>query len=109
MIERRKHSRANIHCRVFFEYSDAHDKEVSQDIGMALDISEKGMLLESNAPIHASTIKVMVPTKEKDTVEVMGNVIYSIPMSDERYHTGIVFHEPGDNTARLVKLLRGKP
>ena len=109
MIERRKHPRVNIHCRVFFECRDAHDKEVSQDIGMALDVSEKGMLLESNAPIHASTIKVIVPVKEKDAVEVMGNVIYSIPMSDEQYRTGIVFHESGNNAAKLVKILSDKP
>jgi len=108
MIERRKQSRTSIHCRVFFQCSDAPDKEVSQDIGIALDISDKGMLLESNAPIHASTIKVIVPVKEKDAVEVMGNVIYSIPTSDERYRTGIVFHEPGDDMARLVATLSAK-
>ena len=108
MIERRKHLRKNIHCHVFFECSDAHGKKVSQNIGMALDISEKGMLLESNAPIHASTIKVIVPVKEKDAVEVMGNVIYSIPTSDERYRTGIVFNEPGDDMARLIATLSAK-
>jgi hypothetical protein len=58
MLERRIHPRKNIHCRVFFECSDVKSKEVSQDIGLALDISEKGMLLESSRPIHASTIKV---------------------------------------------------
>jgi hypothetical protein len=105
MIERRKHSRTNIHCRVFFECSDAHDRKVSQDMGMALDISEKGMLLETSAPIRASTIKVMVPVKEEDTVEVMGNIIYSIPMPDNRYRTGIIFHKPGDDMVRLVKTL----
>jgi hypothetical protein len=65
MIEHRKHPRENIHCRVFFECSDVKSKEVSQDIGLALDISEKGMLLESSRPIHASTIKVMMPVKNK--------------------------------------------
>ena len=101
MIERRKHPRKNIHCRVFFECSDVHSKEVSQDIGLALDISEKGMLLESSRPIHASTIKVMVPIENKDAVEVMGDVIYSIPMSDKGYRTGIIFHKPGNDIAQL--------
>ena len=106
MIERRKQPRESIHCRVFFEYSDAHNIEVSQDIGLALDISEKGMLLESSRPIHATTIKVMVPVKDKDAVEVMGDVIYSIPMSDKGYRTGIIFHEPGDD---IIELLSSKP
>jgi hypothetical protein len=109
MIERRKNSRANIHCRVFFQCCDAHDKEASQNMGMALDISEKGMLVESSIPIHASTIKVMVPIKDKDTVEVMGTVIYSMPTPDKRYRTGIIFHEPGDDMAGLVKILGDKP
>ena len=108
MIERRQHPRTNIHCRVFFECSDIHGQSVSQDMAMALDISEKGMLLETSAPIHASTIKVMVPVKEEDAVEVMGNIIYSIPMPDNLYHTGIIFHEPGDDMANLVAALSGK-
>ncbi len=106
MVERRKHPRENIHCRVFFECSDVKSKEVSQDIGIALDISEKGMLLESSRPIHATTIKVMVPVKNKDAVEVMGDVIYSIPMPDKGYHTGIIFHEPGGD---IIELLSSKP
>jgi hypothetical protein len=105
MIERRKHTRTNIQCRVFFECSDAHDQVVSQNMGMALDISEKGMLLETSTPIQASTIKVMLPVKEKEVMEVMGDIIYSIPMPDNRYRTGIVFHKPGDDTARLVKAI----
>ena len=108
MIERRKHLRADIRCRVFFECCDAHDKEVSQDIGLALDISEKGMLLETSAPIHASTIKVMVPVKEEETVEVMGNIIYSIPKPDNLYHTGVILHESENDMAELVETLSGK-
>jgi hypothetical protein len=108
MIERRKHPRTKIHCRVFFECSDAYGQEVSQDMGVALDISKKGMLLETGVPIHASTIKVMVPVKGKDVMEVMGNIIYSIPMPDNRYRTGIIFHEAVDDLAGLVKALSDK-
>ena len=70
----------------------------------ALDISEKGMLLETSAPIHASTIKVMVPIKNKETFRVMGNVIYSIPMPNKHYRTGIIFHESEDDITQLVEL-----
>lgn len=105
MIERRKHSRTTIHWRVIFECTDAHDQEASQDMGVALDISEKGMLLETSAPIQTSTIKVMLPFKEKEVMEVMGDIIYSIPMPDNRYRTGIVFHKPVADTARMVKAL----
>ncbi len=107
MINRRKHPRVKINFRVFFESSDTQG-QVAQDMGIAIDISEKGMLLESRAPIHASTIKVVVPVKEKDTMEVMGNIIYSIPMPDNRYHTGIIFLEPGDDMARFVATLGAK-
>jgi len=77
-------------------------------MGVALDISKKGMLLETGVPIHASTIKVMVPVKGKDVMEVMGNIIYSIPMPDNRYRTGIIFHEAVDDLAGLVKALSDK-
>ncbi len=109
MIERRKHPRISIHCRVFFECADAHGQNVSQDVAMALDISEKGMLLETSAPIHASAIKVMVPVKKEKTVEVMGNIIYSIPMPDNHYHTGIIFHDSENDMTKLVETLSNKP
>ena len=108
MIERRKQPRTNIHCRVFFECVDAHGQNISQDMAMALDISEKGMLLETSAPIHASAIKVMVPVKEGETVEVMGDIIYSIPKPDNLYHTGVIFHESGNDMAKLVATLSRK-
>ncbi len=108
MIERRKHPRTNIHCRVFFECSDVHGQSVSQELAMALDISEKGMLLETSAPIHASTIKVMLPVKKEGTVEVMGNIIYSIPMHNNHYHTGIIFHESVNDMTSLVAALSDK-
>jgi hypothetical protein len=107
MIERRKYPRIKAHCRVFFKYSDAHG-QVVQDMGMVLDISEKGMLLETSAPIHASTIKVMVPVKEKDALEIMGNIIYSIPTPESHYRTGIAFSEPVNDTVLLIKTLRLK-
>ena len=105
MIERRKYPRLKVHCRVFFQYSDAHG-QVVQDMGMVLDISEKGMLLETSVPIHASTIKVMVPAQKNDALELMGNIIYSIPMPESHYRTGMVFPEPVRDLARLVKILR---
>ena len=108
MIERRKHPRISIHCRVFFECTDVHGQNVSQDMATALDISEKGMLLETSAPIHASAIKVRVPVKKEETVEVMGNIIYSIPMPDNHYHTGIIFHESEIDMAELVETLSSK-
>jgi PilZ domain len=105
MIERRKHPRENIHYRVFYECLDAKDKNVSQDMGTALDISEKGLLLETSLPVHAATIKVTVPVKDKNAIQVMGNVIYSLPLSDKCFRTGIIFHESGHDNARLVELL----
>ena len=105
MIERRKYPRIKIHCRVFFQYSDAHG-QVVQNTGTVLDISEKGLLLETSVPIHASAIKVMMPVKEKDALQLMGNIIYSIPLPESRYRTGIVFPEPVNDMARLLKTLR---
>lgn len=108
MIERRKHSRIAIHCGVIFERIDVHEQAGPQEAAVALDISEKGMLLETSAPIHASTIKVMVPVKGMDTVELIGNIIYSIPMSDNRYRSGIIFREQKDKMAVLISALGGR-
>ena len=105
MIERRQHSRTAIQCHVSFESADAHETIMKQDIGQVINVSEKGLLLESGGPIYAATIRVIVPVADQESIQISGDVVYSIPRPPDHYHTGIVFHKNGQNSDKMVKYL----
>ena len=105
MIERRQHTRTAIQCHVSFESADAHEKIVKQDIGQVINVSDKGLLLESGSPIYTATIRVIVPTPDQEPLRITGDVVYSIPRPPDRYHTGIVFHSSGQDADKMVKYL----
>ena len=105
MIERRQHTRTTVQCHVSFESADAHETLVKQDIGLVINVSEKGLLLESGGPIYAATVRVIVPTPDQKQIQITGDVVYSIPKPPDHYHTGIVFHASGQNSDKLVKFL----
>ena len=105
MIERRQHSRTAIQCHVSFESADAHETIMKQDIGQVINVSEKGLLLESSGPIYAATIRVIVPISDQEPIQISGDVVYSIPKPPDHYHTGIVFHSSGQNSDKIVQYL----
>ena len=105
MIERRLHSRTAIQCHVSFESADAHETIMKQDIGLVINVSEKGLLLESGGPIYAATIRVIVPTQDQEPIQITGDVVYSIPKPPDHYHTGVVFHSSGQNSDKMIKYL----
>jgi len=105
MIERRQHSRTAIECHVRFESADAHETVVKQNIGRVINVGEKGLLLESGGPIYAATVRVIVSITDQQTLQITGDVVYSIPKPPDHYHTGIVFHRSSQNADKLVKYL----
>jgi hypothetical protein len=105
MIERRQHSRTAIQCHVSFESADAHETVMKQDIGQVINVSEKGLLLESSGPIYAATIRVIIPVRVQEPIQITGDVVYSIPKPPDHYHTGIVFHSSGQNSDKIVQYL----
>jgi len=105
MSERRQHLRTAIQCHVSFESADAHETLVKQDIGLVINVSEKGLLLESGGPIYAATIRVIVPTQDREPIQATGDVVYSIPRPPDHYHTGVVFHDSDQQSDKMIKYL----
>ena len=105
MIERRQQSRTAIQCHVSFESADAPETLMKQDIGLVINVSEKGLLLESGGPIYAATVRLSVPTTDQERIQITGDVVYSIPRPPDHYHTGIVFHKSSQNSDKMVKYL----
>lgn len=102
MIERRQQPRTSIRFPVYFICAGEGDDITAQGIAMALDINAKGILIESEIPINARAIKITASLKNKTSVEMNGDIAYSMQMSEGKYRTGIFFSEPSESITRLV-------
>ena len=107
-IERRSDERKRISRPVVYAGTDGSAGNDAQGVGLALDISPSGMMLESDAPIDARNIRVRATTRGGASVEVDGVLIYSMPYSSGRYRTGLKFAGPDEQVSTFVAEL-GKP
>lgn len=104
-MERRQQPRKSIRCQVYFICVSADGRESAQDIGLALDISAGGMMLETTTPINTMEIKIVAATADNQQMDAKGGVIYSMQVGEGRYNTGIFFQRDSEKTARFVEQL----
>lgn len=90
-IERRKHPRVKTSNLIFYYSFDETGKLISHGLGIALDISKGGILLETPCFVESGPIVLAAIDWENNLVEVKGKLIYSVKKSTEMYHCGIEF------------------
>ena len=89
--ERRKHQRVKTQNLIsYFAFDDA-GKLISHGLGIALDISKGGILLESTDPIKPGLIILTAIDRENNIFEVKGELAYSKKISAGRIFSGIKF------------------
>lgn len=72
---------------------DEEKQVVKQSMGRTLNISESGVLLETHFEIsELYTIRLTIGI-ENETVEIEGRVIYSNPLDNGKFGTGIEFSD----------------
>jgi hypothetical protein len=91
MIEQRKVKRTTIDRPVIYIGIGAGDKIECQGIGRALDISPNGMMMESTEPVYADKLRIRFSTEAGESLEVGGQLIYSMPHSPGTYRIGLMF------------------
>ena len=90
-IERRKHPRVKTSNLISYHSFDETGKLISHGLGVALDISKGGILLETPCFVESGPIVLTAIDWEKNIVEVKGKLIYSAKQATEMYRCGIEF------------------
>ena len=90
-IERRKHQRIKTRNLVSHQTFDKTGELVSRGLSKALDISRKGILLETIEPIESGLLSMMATDVENNLIEIEGNVVYCKESSSGRFRSGIAF------------------
>ena len=87
----RKHARIKTQNLISYFAFNKHHKLSSHGMGIALDISQGGILLETPNPIESTYLLLTAIDKSKKIMEVQGRLIYSKKASRGTYLCGIEF------------------
>ena len=91
IVKRRKHSRVKTQNLISYCSYDKNRKLISHGLGIALDISKGGILLETPYSVESSFLVLTATDKLKSLIEVKGRLIYSKKNSKGTYLCGIEF------------------
>ena len=90
-IDRRKHPRVKTRNLISYFSFDKNRKQSSHGLGIALDISQRGILLETPYSIESSFLLLTAIDKRKKVIDVNGRLIYAKKASSGTYLCGIEF------------------
>ena len=103
MQERRKAERIDSHNLVHVSSLDEGGHIVHQGIGRTINVSEKGILLETHFEIDPHDQQVLSIGLEDEIVEIQAPVIHLERAEDGRFRIGLGF---GDLDAETLETLR---
>ncbi len=103
MRERRQHTRIDSLNLLAYTCFDNDGNTVEQGMGRTLNVSESGILLETNIELEANNKVAVTVAIEETLVEIQGSVIRSQLNAEGMYESGIKF---SDISADELKVLR---
>jgi c-di-GMP-binding flagellar brake protein YcgR len=105
--ERRKYPRVEVYYPISYACMNENGRIVQENMGVALDISQGGILIETAVGVFSKYIKLISTDHNKNIIEIKGKVAYCKRTQSEKYRTGISFagtHAQNINFAKkLIK------
>jgi predicted Zn finger-like uncharacterized protein len=89
------------------DYSEINKsgKLISHGMGIALDISEGGMLIETPTCINSSTVRLAATDNKKNLTEVKGIINRTQKNSDGMYLHGIKFIDSNERVSKFISIV----
>lgn len=89
--ERRKYQRVKTQNLISYFSFNATGKMISHGLGIAMDVSKGGVLLETTNYIKPGLIILAATDRQKNLIEVKGKIAYSQKTSSGTFLSGIEF------------------
>ena len=89
--ERRKYPRVRVYYPISYVCMDKNDCVVQENIGVALNISQSGILIETADSVFSKYVTLISVDLEENTIEIRGKVAYCKKNKSGKYRTGISF------------------
>jgi c-di-GMP-binding flagellar brake protein YcgR len=102
-LDRRKFPRVKIFNPISYDCVDKDGILFDQNMGIAQDISQNGILLETAKKIESKHIFLLFIDLEDNLIKIIGRVIFSVKKKDGKFKTGINFNGSSDENIRFAK------
>ena len=103
--DRRKFPRVAIFDPISFTCTDSKDNVLEEDIGVALNVCQNGIQIESFRKIESEFALVRFVDLEMKNIEIKGKVIYSRKTESGVFKTGIRLLASHEKNVEFVKKL----
>lgn len=105
-LDRRKFPRIKVCNPVAYDCMNKDGVLCEQNMGIALDISQNGILLETAQMIQQKNIYLVFVDLEEKMTRIIGRVVFSVKNKDGNYKSGINFQgESDENIAFATRLI----
>ncbi len=106
-LDRRKFPRIKVCNPVAYDCLDKDGVLCEPNMGIALDISQNGILLETAQMIQQKNIYLVFVDLEDNMTRIIGRVVFSVKNKDGNYKSGINFQgESDENIAFATRLFQ---
>ena len=100
--DKRRHQRIPS-LNLSFICLDENNNIVKQGMGRSLNISESGILLETQFPIELEYLVIMTIALHENLLEIKGKPIHTRSNEAGKFEVGIEFLEPDQDSIRLLE------
>ena len=100
--DKRKHQRIPS-LNLSYICLDENNNIVKQGMGRTLNVSESGILLETQFPIELEYLVIMTIALQEDLLEIKGKPIHTRSNETGKFEVGIEFLDPDQNSIQLLK------
>jgi c-di-GMP-binding flagellar brake protein YcgR len=102
-LDRRKFPRVKIFNPICYDCVDKDGILFDKNMGIALDISQNGILLETAKRIESKNIFLLFVDLEDELIKIIGRVIFSVKKKDGKFKTGINFNSSDEENIQFAK------
>ncbi len=103
--ERRKNPRVKVYHPISYVCTDKKGCAVQQNMGVALNISQSGILIETADSVFSKYISLIYVDLKENIIEIKGKVAYCKKNKSGKYRTGISFKGTHAQNIHFVKRL----
>jgi c-di-GMP-binding flagellar brake protein YcgR len=101
-MNKRKYPRVNIHILASFDCYDEDGELFDQKLGVILDISLGGMLIETDDIVKANYVKIVFVNYEQKLMSIVGSIVHSKKSENGKAKTGICFHGADSENIKIA-------
>ncbi len=107
MSNKRKYPRVNIRVLASFDCYNEDGELFYQKLGVILDISLGGMLIETDEIIKANYVEIIFVNYKNKLMSIVGSIVHSRKSENGKAKTGLCFHgAESENIKIATNLIR---